>query len=156
MSQFGIRQWELLPEIHKLNARIVGDLSGGKAVLALQDDELPYGNVFQAPLKITDGEVTAYWQVGEDGWRLWSDRLAVITPHLTADGQFRLDFPAEAPAWLSFYGEASVSNAGETWRYLPTLALGRKLTDYLSTAIRGGQAQDAQLLWYGELSDFSL
>ena len=154
LKQFGIEQWELLPEVHKLNGRIAGNLQGGKAVLDLKDDVLPYGNVFQAPLKITGGEVTAYWQTGEEGWRLWSDQLAVMTPHLKADGQFRLDFPADAPAWLSFYGEASVSNAGETWRYLPTLALGRKLTDYLSTAIRGGKAKNAQLLWYGELSDF--
>ena len=47
-----------------------------------------------------------------------------------------------------------MNNAGETWRYLPTLALGRSLTDYLSAAIRGGQAESAQLLWYGELADF--
>ncbi|MCW8330436.1 TIGR02099 family protein [Photobacterium sp. SDRW27] len=154
MKQFGIKQWELLPGVSKLDARISGNLQAGKAVLDLKDDTLPYGEVFQAPLNITDGEVTAYWQVGDDGWRLWSDQLAVKTPHLKADGQFRLDFPANSPAWLSFYGEASVSNAGETWRYLPTLALGRDLTDYLSTAIRGGKADGAQLLWYGELADF--
>ncbi|MGF1758508.1 TIGR02099 family protein [Photobacterium sagamiensis] len=154
LQQFGMQQWELLPEVHKLNANIAGDMTSGKAVLSLQDDQLPYGNVFQAPLNIDRGEVTAYWQVNEQGWRLWSDKLQVATPHLKANGEFRLDFPAQQPAWLSFYGEASINNAGETWRYLPTLALGRDLTDYLSAAIRGGQAQGAQLLWYGELADF--
>ena len=154
LKAFGMKQWELLPGMNKLDARLSGSLAGGKAVLALNDDVLPYGEVFQAPLNITTSEVTAYWQVSDDGWRLWSDALSVSTPHLTADGQFRLDFPAEAPAWLSFYGEATAYDAGETWRYLPTLALGRELTDYLSTAIRGGKAERAQLLWYGELNDF--
>jgi len=154
LKGFGMKQWELLPEVHKLNARLSGSLDGGKAVLVLNDDMLPYGDVFQTPLNITKGEVTAYWQIDDDGWRLWSDQLAVSTPHLSANGQFRLDFPAKAPAWLSFYGEASASNVGETWRYLPTLALGHELTDYLSTAIRGGKADHAQLLWYGELADF--
>lgn len=154
VSQLGVKQWELLPGIHKLDATVAGNTQGGRAVVNLQDDELPYGDVFQAPLKIDAADVTAYWQVGDDGWRLWSDKIDVTTPHLKVDGQFRLDFPAEAPSWLSFYGEASLNNAGETWRYLPTLALGRSLTDYLSAAIRGGQAKSAQLLWYGELSDF--
>ncbi|WP_299019216.1 YhdP family protein [uncultured Photobacterium sp.] len=154
LKQFGMKQWELLPEIHKLDAQVSGNLNGGKAVLHLADDMLPYGNVFQAPLPISKGEVTAYWQVGNDGWRLWSDQLSVLTPHLKADGQFRLDFPSDSPAWLSFYGEVLASNVGETWRYLPALALGEKLTDYLSAAIRGGKAERAQLLWYGELADF--
>ncbi|MGR5064802.1 YhdP family protein [Photobacterium sp. DNB22_13_2] len=154
VNQLGLKQWELLPGIHKLDAVVAGNTHGGRAVLNLQDDELPYGEVFQAPLKIDAAGVTAYWQVGDDGWRLWSDKIDVATPHLKVDGQFRLDFPTDAPSWLSFYGEASLNNAGETWRYLPTLALGRSLTDYLSAALRGGQAKSAQLLWYGELSDF--
>ncbi|MGF1680633.1 YhdP family protein [Photobacterium minamisatsumaniensis] len=154
LNQFGMKQWELLPEIHKLDAFVAGDLQGGKAVLSLEDDELPYGDVFQAPLQINESDVTAYWQIGDDGWRLWSDQLVVNTPHLSVDGQFRLDFPANAPSWLSFYGEATLSQAGETWRYLPTHALGQDLTNYLSAAIRGGKAEDAQLLWYGELADF--
>ncbi|MEJ2763900.1 YhdP family protein [Photobacterium sp. MCCC 1A19761] len=154
LHQLGLKQWSLLPEVHKLDAVVSGSLNGGKAVLSLQDDTLPYGDVFQAPLPIDRGEVTAYWQVSEDGWRLWSDHLSVATPDVRADGQFRLDFPADAPAWLSFYGEAAVRHAGEAWRYLPTRALGRELTDYLSAAIRGGTTDLAQLLWYGELADF--
>ncbi|ELR66334.1 Putative exported protein [Photobacterium marinum] len=154
LKQFGMKQWELLPEVHKLDASVSGDLEGGKAELYLADDTLPYGDVFQAPLMINKGEVTAYWQVNDAGWRLWSDHLSVTSPHIRADGQFRLDFPVDAPAWLSFYGEASASDAGEAWRYLPTLALGEELTDYLSAAIRGGKADRAQLLWYGELADF--
>lgn len=154
LKQLGLKQWSLLPEVHKLDATLSGSLNAGKAVLSLQDDQLPYGDVFQAPLPIKTGDVTAYWQVGEDGWRLWSDHLAVATPDVRATGQFRLDFPADDPAWLSFYGEAAVEHAGEAWRYLPTRALGRELTDYLSAAIRGGTTDQAQLMWYGELADF--
>ncbi|PSW22665.1 TIGR02099 family protein [Photobacterium swingsii] len=154
LEQFGIKQWELIPEIHKLNASISGDLHSGRAILSIQNDTLPYGDVFQAPLPIESGDVTAYWQVNEGGWRLWSDSLQVTTPHLAVNGEFRIDFPVDKPSWLSFYGEASAYEVGETWRYLPTLSLGRELTDYLSAAIRGGEAKGAQLLWYGDLQDF--
>ncbi|MGC9458361.1 DUF3971 domain-containing protein, partial [Vibrio genomosp. F10] len=69
-------------------------------------------------------------------------------------GAFRLDFPENRSPFLSFYAEADLYNAGQTWRYLPTLALGQGLTDYLSTGIQAGKVNTSKLLWYGELGDF--
>ncbi|MCV5246282.1 DUF3971 domain-containing protein, partial [Escherichia coli] len=80
-----------------------------------------------------------------------ADKVTAATPDLQVLGAFRLDFPKEQSPFLSFYAEADLYNAGETWRYLPTLALGQDLTDYLSTAIQGGKVNTAKLLWYGEL-----
>ncbi|OAN16528.1 hypothetical protein A3K86_10170 [Photobacterium jeanii] len=154
LEQFGIKQWDLLPGLHKLNADVSGDLNQGRAILSLQDDVLPYSSVFQAPLNIDSADITAYWQIDDKGWRLWSDSLKATTPHLAVNGEFRIDFPTNKPSWLSFYGEATASKVGETWRYLPKPALGAELTDYLSAAIRGGKAEGAQLLWYGDLQDF--
>ncbi|MCV5887463.1 DUF3971 domain-containing protein, partial [Escherichia coli] len=91
------------------------------------------------------------WQQDDAGWRLWADKVTAATPDLQVLGAFRLDFPKEQSPFLSFYAEADLYNAGETWRYLPTLALGQDLTDYLSTAIQGGKVNTAKLLWYGEL-----
>ncbi|MGR5240906.1 YhdP family protein [Photobacterium damselae] len=154
-SHVAIKQWQLIPGIHKLNGQVSGSLQQGKVQLSLTDDQLPYQGVFQAPLNIKQANVTGYWQVDKDGsWRLWSDHLAVTTPDLAANGVFRLDFPYQQPAWLSFYGDVDVKNAGATWRYLPIPALGSELTDYLSRAIRGGEAKGAKLLWYGALQDF--
>lgn len=149
-----IKQWELLPGFHKLNVLIAGDTEKGEAKLSLVDDTLPYGEVFQAPLNIKNGDVTAYWEVNDNGWRLWSDYSNVSTPDLQAKGEFRLDFPNDKPSVLSFYAEADAFNADQTWRYLPTLALGQDLTDYLSAAVQGGSAKTVQLLWYGEVADF--
>ncbi|MDD9157365.1 YhdP family protein [Aliivibrio sp. S4TY2] len=150
----GMQQWELLPGFHKLDVLIAGDAEKGEAKLSLVDDTLPYGDVFQAPLNITHGDVSIYWEVNNEGWCLWSDYINVATPDLQAKGEFRLDFPKDKPSVLSFYVEADAFNADQTWRYLPTLALGQDLTDYLSSAVQGGSAKTVQLLWYGELGDF--
>lgn len=147
-------QWELLPGVHHVSASVAGNLQQAKARVSLIDDVLPYGDVFQAPLNIKQGQVDIVWQNGEQGWSLWADKVTAATPDLQVLGAFRLDFPKERSPFLSFYAEADLYNAGETWRYLPTLALGRDLTDYLSTAIQGGRVNTAKLLWYGELGDF--
>ncbi len=150
----GIKQWDLLPGFNKLDLLIAGDETSGEAKLSLVDDVLPYGDVFQAPLNITKGDASIYWQQNKEGWRLWSDFIDVATPDLQVKGEFRLDFPTNMPSALSFYAEADILNAGQTWRYLPTQALGQDLTDYLSSAVQGGNAKGVQLLWYGELNNF--
>jgi len=154
LDDLGLSQWELLPGFSHVQAQVSGNLEQAKAKVTVIDDVFPYGEVFQAPLNIKQGEVDIIWQQDENGWRLWSDKVTAATPDLQVLGAFRLDFPQEKSPFLSFYAEADLYNAGETWRYLPTLALGQDLTDYLSTAIQGGKANTAKLLWYGELGDF--
>ncbi|WED23322.1 TIGR02099 family protein [Vibrio sp. JC009] len=154
LTQGGLKQWYLLPEVHELQALVFGNQNEAKAKLTLIDDTLPYGDVFQAPLKIKKGEVDIVWESYENGWRLWSDKVFVASPDVQALGEFRLDFPKDQPAFLSIYAEADLDKAGETWRYLPTRALGQNLTNYLSTAIQGGRAETAQILWYGDLKTF--
>ncbi|MGY3568672.1 YhdP family protein [Vibrio paucivorans] len=154
ISNGAMAQWELLPEVHHLGAKITGNTEQAKASVTLIDDVLPYGDVFQAPLNIRQAQVDIVWQNNPDGWSLWADKVTGATPDLQVLGAFRLDFPEGRSPFLSFYAEADLYNASQTWRYLPTLAMGQSLTDYLSTAIQAGKVDTAKLLWYGELGDF--
>ncbi|MDD1792043.1 TIGR02099 family protein [Enterovibrio sp. ZSDZ42] len=154
LDDVAFQHWSYLPEVHKLHVSLAGVGTNGKATLVLEDDILPYGEFFQAPLPIEQGDVTAYWDYTDERVVVWSDNVAVRSPDLNVVGEFRLDIPFEGSSWLSFYAEANAKNAGETWRYLPTLALGYELTDYLSSAIRGGQADHAKLVWYGDFNTF--
>ncbi|USD65006.1 YhdP family protein [Vibrio sp. SCSIO 43136] len=154
LSQGEMQQWYLLPEVHKLSAQISGDAGQLRVQADLVDDVLPYGEVFQAPLNIKQGHTDLVFEFEESSWSIWSPKVTAATPDLQVIGAFKLDFPKERSPFLSFYAEADLFNAAETWRYLPTLALGQGLTDYLSTAIQGGQVDTAKLLWFGELGNF--
>nr|WP_211092050.1 YhdP family protein [Vibrio agarilyticus] len=153
-SQVAAKDWQLLPGVSDLSGWVSGSLTQGLAHFSLLDAQVPYAEVFQAPLAIKLADANIAWQKAEDGWRLWGDKLQVATPDLQAIGAFRLDFPQSSAPFLSFYAEADLFNAGETWRYLPVPALGVELTDYLSSAIQGGQVDGAKLLWYGALDQF--
>ena len=149
-----MKHWELLPGIKHLSADISGSRYQASSKVTVIDDVLPYGDVFQAPLNIKQGELDIVWQSDTNGWSLWADKVTLATPDLQVLGEFRLDFPKDKSPFLSFYTEADLYNAGEIWRYLPALALGRDLTDYLSSGIQAGKVKTAKLLWYGELGDF--
>ncbi|WP_438887953.1 YhdP family protein, partial [Bacillus cereus group sp. BC306] len=69
----------------------------------MTDETLPYGDVFQAPLSLRQGEVDLVWQRDENGWRLWADKVSAATDDLQVLGAFRLDFPAQGEPFLSFY-----------------------------------------------------
>ncbi len=154
VSDLAIEQWELLPGVSQVEARLHGNPTQAKLSIDVIDDVFPYGDVFQAPLNIKQGHVDIVWERDDQGWRLWSDKVTAATPDLQVLGAFRLDFPNQGSPFLSFYAEADAYNAGQTWRYLPTLALGQDLTDYLSSAIQGGRVNTAKLVWYGELDTF--
>ncbi|MGF1720163.1 TIGR02099 family protein [Vibrio kyushuensis] len=154
LNYAGMAQWGLLPEVHHASISVSGNTEQAKASVSLIDDILPYGDVFQAPLNIRQGQVEIVWQNNSDGWSLWADKVTAATPDLQVLGAFRLDFPEGKSPFLSFYAEADLYNASQTWRYLPTLALGQSLTDYLSTAIQAGKVSTSKLLWYGELGNF--
>jgi uncharacterized protein (TIGR02099 family) len=154
LSDGAVSQWYLLPEVRHLQARIAGNSKKAVIRAELVDERLPYGDVFQAPLNIRRGKVNLVWQSTPDGWSLWSDRLSIQTPDLKTIGAFRLDVHRGQSPFLSFYDETDIDKAEEIWRYLPTRALGRDLTDYLSRAIQGGRAQTAKLVWYGKLDDY--
>lgn len=154
LNKVAIKQWDLLPGINKLAATVTGNINNASIKATLNDDVVPYGDVFQAPLNIDQSKVNLVWQNDQSGWKLWADKVQVSTPDLSAIGEFQLDFPQDQSPFLSLYVEADAKKAGETWRYLPTLALGRDLTDYLSSAIQAGSSKTAQILWYGPLNDF--
>lgn len=155
LENMSMSQWELLPGFSHVSGSVRGNMKQAHARVNVIDDRFPYGDVFQAPLNIKQGLVDIHWQNnGEQGWSLWSDKVTAATPDLQVLGAFRLDFPKNDSPFLSFYAEADLYNAGEVWRYLPTLAMGQSLTDYLSAAIQAGRVNTSKLLWYGKLSDF--
>lgn len=149
-----LKQSGSLPGFNRLQARISGNTHRAVASLDLIDNEVQFGDVFQAPLNIRQAHSHIVWETYEGGWRIWADKITAATADIQVLGEFRLDFPEDRSPFLSIYAEADVFNASQTWRYLPTPALGQGLTDYLSTAVQGGKAKAAQILWYGELGDF--
>ncbi|SIO41458.1 YhdP family protein [Salinivibrio sp. ES.052] len=148
------KRWGYLPAFNGLNASVSGVGQRGQAHLALGSQLLPYGDFFQAPLPLENGQLTLNWQHDNQGLSVWSQDAVVKGADIQGKGAFRLDIPQKGTPFLALYAHADVSDAGQTWRYLPTRALPDSLTDYLSRAIQGGQAKDSEILWFGALDAF--
>ncbi|EPE37732.1 YhdP family protein [Candidatus Photodesmus anomalopis] len=153
-SNVSMEQWNFFPEIHHVSGSVFGNIQQAKISITLIDEILPYDKLLQAALNIQESKIDLIWQNNANSWSLWSDNIIVITPDLQVLGTFHLDFPENQSPFLSFYAEANLYNASQTWRYLPKALLGENLTNYLSSSIQAGEANAAKLLWYGKLAGF--
>ncbi len=143
------KQWQLLPGVEHLSGKLEGGIANGRLTADMEKAKMPYVGVFPAPLEIEKGVATLNWQKNEHGFQLDGRNIDVQANALHARGDFRyLQLQGDEP-WLGILAGINVSDAGQSWRYFPQNLMGKALVSYLSAAIKGGQAQNATLVYGG-------
>ncbi|MDZ7277107.1 AsmA2 domain-containing protein YhdP [Pantoea eucrina] len=148
------QQWKLLPGISNLSGSVSGSVSDGLLNVAMGQAEVPYGEMFQAPLQIKQLNGQLRWQHDAHGITLEGHNLDVQARSLWARGDFRYQQPLNTAPRLDILAGIRVTDAGDAWRYFPVPLLGRSLTRFLSDSIKGGQVDNATLLFAGDPSQF--
>jgi len=148
------QQWELLPGISNLSGSASGSLNNGLLDVAMGQAEVPYGDMFQAPLQIKQITGQLNWLRDANGLTLDGHQLDVQARSLWARGDFRYQQNLGSAPRLDILAGIRVTDAGDAWRYFPQQLMGHDLTHYLSDAIKGGQVDNATLLFAGDPSLF--
>ncbi|MEN5018303.1 AsmA2 domain-containing protein YhdP [Erwinia sp. Eh17-17] len=151
---FSWQQWKLLPGMEHFNGTLAGGMADGRLTFDIQQAMLPYGDMFRAPLDIVKASGSLSWQNGEQGLTLSGHQVDVQARSLWARGDFRYQQPKDQPPQLDILAGINLTNAGDAWRYFPEPLMGKSLVDYLSGAIKGGQVQDATLIFAGNPQRF--
>ncbi|WP_263753868.1 AsmA2 domain-containing protein YhdP [Kosakonia cowanii] len=147
-------QWKLLPGMEHFAGTLEGSVENGRLTADISQAKMPYETVFRAPLEIEKGLATLNWQKNEQGFQLDGRNIDVQATGLHARGDFRYLQPEGKAPWLSILAGINVSDAGQAWRYFPENLMGKALVDYLSGAIKGGQTENATLVFAGDPSLF--
>jgi len=147
-------QWKLLPGMEHFAGTLEGSVESGRLTAVISQAKMPYETVFRAPLEIEKGLATLNWQKNEQGFQLDGRNIDVQATGLHARGDFRYLQPEGKEPWLSILAGINVSDAGQAWRYFPENLMGKALVDYLSGAIKGGQTENATLVYAGNPSLF--
>ncbi|MGR4051445.1 AsmA2 domain-containing protein YhdP [Kosakonia cowanii] len=147
-------QWKLLPGMEHFAGTLEGSVGNGRLTADISQAKMPYETVFRAPLEIEKGLATLNWQKNDQGFQLDGRNIDVQATGLHARGDFRYLQPEGKEPWLSILAGINVSDAGQAWRYFPENLMGKALVDYLSGAIKGGQTENATLVFAGNPSLF--
>lgn len=152
IAHVSLNAWHDVPGVRDLNGAFWLTPTGGSARLALANDKVDPARHFKMPIPVEHFSARLDWWREAQGWVLYGQDIALDNPDLTLASRFRLDL-FEHP-FLALTGRIKVKNAGHADRYYPLQVMDKGLVDYLSGALKGGKAQGADLLWYGELRDF--
>ncbi|MFB9846183.1 YhdP family protein [Oceanisphaera arctica] len=147
--------FEWTPQTRGLNGHFL--LATNQGQLSLNQQEAAdwvYDGTFREPWPMQRLSTGLRWQKQSDGWLLWSDTLAVNTADLALQGWFSLKLPSQGAPLLSTSARVDVLRAERAFSYFPEPLMGAPLVDYLQGAIRRGQADGAEVLWYGRLNGF--
>ena len=144
------QHWELLPGISNLSGTASGSLNNGQLDVAMGQAEVPYGDMFQAPLQIKQITGKLHWLRDANGLTLDGQSLDVQARSLWARGDFRYQQNLGKSPRLDILAGIRVTDAGDAWRYFPEPLMGHDLTHYLSESIKGGQVDNATLLFAGD------
>ncbi|KFC00313.1 putative exported protein [Trabulsiella guamensis ATCC 49490] len=143
------KQWKLLPGAEHFSGKIGGGVENGALTVTMDQAVMPYETVFRAPLEIEKGVANLRWVKNEKGFMLDGRDIDVQAKAVHARGGFRYLQPKDDAPWLGILAGISTDDGGQAWRYFPENLMGKALVDYLSSAIKGGHADDATLVYSG-------
>ncbi|WYW99601.1 AsmA2 domain-containing protein YhdP [Proteus vulgaris] len=149
----GWKRWQEIPSVQHFSGQLKGSMQSGEFNFALADSEIDTGELFKAPLNIEKGKGTLYWQHSGDNLSLWGQGLDIQATSAWVAGDFRYEKQGEDQR-LSILSGVRVTNAGDTWRYLPEKYVGKELTRYLSDAIIAGNIDNGTFIFHGDPADF--
>lgn len=148
-SDLAWKQWKLLPGAEHFSGTLSGSVENGLLTASMKQAKMPYETVFRAPLEIADGEATLSWLNNDKGFQLDGRNIDVKAKAVHARGGFRYLQPVNDEPWLGILAGISTDDGSQAWRYFPENLMGKELVDYLSGAIRGGEADNATLVYGG-------
>lgn len=149
---FEMKAWRDVPGLQNLDGEFWLTPKGGSARLTLGKGKVDPARHFKEPIPVNSLGARLDWWQAPEGWVLYGQDILLDNSDLHLASRFRLDL-FEHP-FLALTGRIDVKTAAHADRYYPLAVMSDGLVDYLSEAIKGGQAKGADLLWYGEFKDF--
>ena len=155
LQDISTQAFEWAPQTRGLNGRFVVAADGGELSVQQQAAaDWTFDEAFRVPWPMQRLSAELQWHKQQEGWLLWSRELEVDTQDLTLKGWFSLLLPERDSPLLSASARVDVLRAEQAFSYFPEPLMGSALVDYLQGAIAGGQAEGAEVLWYGRLNHF--
>ncbi|MBS0910841.1 AsmA2 domain-containing protein YhdP [Tatumella sp. JGM118] len=143
-----------LPAVSYLSGKGRGRFDQGEISLSAGPQNLTVGDTFKAPLEMQGVTGTFRWDTRDGNLLLSGENVVASARSLKAAGNFRYQQRKGGQPRLDILAGMNVTDAGDAWRYFPHHLMGKGLTDYLSGAIKGGQTQNATLIFAGDPHNF--
>lgn len=155
LDAVGISAHNWIPAVRNVNGAVRGNLAGGELRFDNQDFSLHLAELFPQPWKYRQGRGSLRWSVDEDAFSLVAPYLQVEGDEgqLAGDFLIRLMRDPAAEDYMDLRVGLSDGDARYTEKYLPTRspAVSPALSEWLTTAIRGGVVEQGYFQYQGAI-----
>ncbi|WP_028869757.1 YhdP family protein [Psychromonas arctica] len=145
------------PGISDANISLLSNQRTGRASIKLGPQSILFDKQFSRSMPLQKGQFELRWENQQDGFKLVSDKSILVTDELDSSSQFTLFFPNDSELsspFLSLFTYASLSDVEKAQYYLPMLAMGQDVFDYLQPTLKKGSVTGAKIVWHGPLTDY--
>ena len=155
LRDVGVDKWYGAPSGERINARVHMTADAGVIDLDSPGFTLGLDNVFEDIWVFDRAAGRLYWHIVDDVYVLRSDDLSLTGGEGDIEGRLRLDIPfdADAAIWMALEAGITQGDMAYTGKYLPVReALSSDLSEWLNSAIRGGDINHGAFIFNGPLS----
>ncbi|WP_241622413.1 AsmA2 domain-containing protein YhdP [Rosenbergiella australiborealis] len=149
--------WKALaqvPAIKDFSGSLTGGVEQGETQVELGQQAIASQGQLLAPIELQRFVGGFSWNKGEDALSLSGHDLYIKAKSVEAKGDFSYQQSPQQPPNLQLLAGINTDNGADAWRYFPIKIMPKALVHYLSTAIQGGQARNATLVFAGNPHQF--
>ncbi|RKF21360.1 TIGR02099 family protein [Alginatibacterium sediminis] len=153
LDDFYTSEHSVLPMFQGLELELKGNSSGIELKTQLPEGKLRLGNFFQDPWQLNSASAHLSLEFSQQP-QLFVHQFALDTEELNLEGSARLLWQAgQSLPHMSLVANLDLDDASRVSLYYPRV-MPSGVHEYLSAAIESGNAESAQVLWYGDLGQF--
>lgn len=146
--------FQKLPAVTGLSGWLTGGMEQGETQLELGQQTLASQGQLQAPLELKHFSGGFLWKRDDNSLFLSGQHIQVSAKSVAASGDFSYQQSDKHPPNLQILAGINATDGADAWRYFPIKIMPKGLVHYLSTAIQGGKAKDATLVFAGNPHQF--
>jgi len=144
-----------LPGVSGLDGRIVLSEKEGALYLKSNDATLDFGNLFSAPLEISQFNGDVYWKKSLNSVALSFDNLVASNDDVETLSRANILIPFDQLSpFIDMNVEFKNAKAVSVKKYIPRTLLGEKTLTWLDKAFINGSVPDGKMIFHGNTRDF--
>nr|WP_277754436.1 AsmA2 domain-containing protein YhdP [Rosenbergiella collisarenosi] len=153
-QDLGWRAVQQVPAVTGFSGWVRGGAQQGETKLELAQQTLASQGQLQAPLELQHFSGGFSWDSGDKRLALSGENIDLRAKSIAAKGDFTYQQSDRQPTDLQILAGINAYDGADAWRYFPIKIMPKGLVHYLSSAIQGGKANNATLVFAGNPHQF--
>ncbi len=144
-----------IPSFDHISGRIKGTNNIGMVDVNGKNIHFDYSRFLAKPVVFDDLKGLINWQYTDDGWKISTDDIELNSPAFRSISRLAISQLKDSQSpFIDLQTTLKSDDVSKIGVYFPTQVMNNKLKLWLTSAFKGGEINNGELLLYGKADDF--